>query len=80
MIKYSKQADKYLDLVPKALALRIHRAIDLLPTGDVKRMQGVSDPAIYRLRVGGYRVLFTSDGEVIKILRIDTRRRRLQAA
>lgn len=63
-IEYSKSAAKALQKMDKALRQRIHHAIIGLtktpPEGDIKPMQGYKDGR-YRLRVGGYRVVYRYD-------------------
>lgn len=49
--------------------MRIIRAINELPFGDVKRLQGNTDD--YRLRVGSYRVVFNKDDDDLIILIIE---------
>jgi mRNA interferase RelE/StbE len=46
------------------------KAIRRLPSGDVKKLQGETG---YRLRVGDYRVIFDRDGNVLMIIKIDSR-------
>lgn len=79
-IEYTKTAVKALNRMEKPLRLRIRDAIEGLtqkpPKGDIKPMQG--NPAgRYRLRVGGYRILYTygQDGtmEILCILDIGSR-------
>ena len=53
--KYSKLAEKYLDNQTKMTRKRIMDAIDDLPEGDVKKLQGRKG---YRLTIGSFRVLF----------------------
>ncbi len=48
---------------------RIINAINLLPYGDVKPLQGCSDD--YRLRVGDYRIVFCKDDIFLKITIIE---------
>lgn len=57
-IVYSKPAEKFLKRQERNTANRIRKAIEMLPFGDVKRMQG-KDYVLYRLRVGDFRVTFT---------------------
>lgn len=57
-IMVSHTALKYLKKLDKKKANRIMNAIENLPNGDVKKLQG-SDK--YRLRIGGYRAIFTKD-------------------
>lgn len=70
MIKYSKQAQKFLAKQEQRVRKRIESAIQLLPSGDVKKLQG---QPYYRLRVGDFRVLFDREGSVILIVKIDNR-------
>jgi len=58
MIKYNKQAEKFILSQGKTVALRLYRAIEHLPLGDVKRLHGQKAPQLFRLRVGDYRVVF----------------------
>ena len=69
-IQYSKQAVKFLQKQTKQVQQRIISAINKLPAGDVKRMQGSE---LYRLRVGDFRILFSRTGEVLFIERIGNR-------
>ncbi len=69
-IHYSKQALKFLSKQTAVTRARIVSAIMLLPAGDVKKMTG---QPYYRLRVGDYRVLFTREGTIIEIVKIDNR-------
>jgi len=70
MIKYSKQARKFLWKQELSVRQRIETAIQLLPAGDVKKLKG---QPYYRLRVGEFRVLFDRNGEVLLIVKIDNR-------
>lgn len=75
-IEYSRSAAKTLQKMEKPLRQRIHRAIIGLtktpPEGDIKPMQGYKDGR-YRLRVGGYRVVYRYDsrGTMIVLYIID---------
>ncbi|MDE7435692.1 MAG: type II toxin-antitoxin system RelE/ParE family toxin [Lachnospiraceae bacterium] len=69
-MNYSKQAIKFLKKQDKSTQRRIVTAIQALPAGDVKKLQGMSG---YRLRVGDYRVRFDREGNVVSILKIDNR-------
>ena len=75
-IEYSKTAAKALQRMDKALRNRIHDAIigltKIPPEGDVKPLQGYRDGR-YRLRVGGYRVIYRYDsqGTIIVLYIID---------
>nr|DAE53210.1 MAG TPA: Cytotoxic translational repressor [Caudoviricetes sp.] len=64
-IKFSKPAVKYIDSTDKPTKLRLKAAIERLPLGDVKKLQGLQND--YRLRVGDLRVLFSISGDTIVI-------------
>lgn len=74
-IAYSKSAVKALQRMDTPTRLRIKTAVEKLaedPTkGDIKPMQGTF-AGLYRLRVGGYRVIYhiTADGNA-QILFVD---------
>lgn len=70
MVKYSKQARKFLAKQEEKVRHRLEAAIQALPAGDVKKLQG---QPYYRLRVGDFRVLFNRDGSVILVVKIDNR-------
>lgn len=70
MIHYSKQAIKFLKKQDTPTRKRISSAINNLPSGDVKKLQGTEG---YRLRIGDFRVLFDKDGNIIYIERIENR-------
>ncbi|HZK27226.1 MAG TPA: type II toxin-antitoxin system RelE/ParE family toxin [Thermoclostridium sp.] len=65
-IKYEKGCLKYLKRLDKNTQLRIIKAINELPLGDVKKLQGGSDN--YRLRVGDFRIIFSKNDEKLIIL------------
>lgn len=69
-INYSKQAIKFLKKQDKPTKQRIVNAINTLPEGDVKRLQGQSG---YRLRVGDFRIIFDRTGNILFIEKIDNR-------
>ena len=69
-IRYSKQAIKFLGKQEESIRIRIKHAIMKLPAGDVKKLVG---QPYYRLRVGDFRVLFTRDGHIIQVSKIDNR-------
>ena len=64
-IKYEKDCLKYLKKLDRNTQVRIINAINQLPFGDVKKLQG--SIADYRLRVGNYRIVFSKDDENILI-------------
>ena len=63
---YSKQAVKTINHMDKTVKQRIKAAIEKLPDGDVKQLQG-QEVTTYRLRVGGWRVLYSlvEDGIIL---------------
>lgn len=69
-IQYSRQAIKFLAKQEESVRLRIKTAIQKLPAGDLKKLTG---QPYYRLRVGDFRILFTRDGHIIEIVKIDNR-------
>lgn len=69
-VLYSKQAIKFLTKQDKNIRARIKQAIDLLPLGDVKRLQGSNK---YRLRIGDFRIIFDKQGDVLYIEKIGNR-------
>ena len=69
-INYSKQAVKYLSKQDKIAQRRIIDAINKLPNGDVKKLQGRTG---YRLRVGNYRIIFSFSENILYIEEIDNR-------
>lgn len=70
MIKYSKQAQKFLAKQEQGARMRIEAAIQALPAGDVKKLKG---QPYYRLRVGDFRILFDRDGSIVLVVKIDNR-------
>jgi mRNA interferase RelE/StbE len=69
--KYSRIAEKYLDNQPQTVRKRIMDAIDDLPAGDVRKLQGREG---YRLTIGGFRVLFDYiDEKIVDVIAIGPR-------
>ena len=64
MTQYSKQAVKFLKKQDIPTRKRIVTAINNLPAGDVKKLQGTDG---YRLRVGDFRIIFDKNGDVLWI-------------
>jgi mRNA interferase RelE/StbE len=69
-INYSKQAVKFLSKQNKIVQKRIIDAINKLPSGDVRKLQGRTG---YRLRVGNFRIIFDTSGNILYIEEIDNR-------
>ena len=76
IIRYSKDALKFLSKLDKKSVERIREAIGGLtlvpPVGDIKSMQGYND-GTKRLRVGSWRVIYrvSTDGAVEILFVID---------
>lgn len=70
MIQYSKQTVKFLKKQDVTTRKRIITAINNLPAGDVKKLQGTEG---YRLRVGDFRIIFDKNGDVLWIEKIENR-------
>ena len=69
--QYSRSAEKYLDSQTNDVRKRIMDAVDKLPEGDVRKLQGRTG---YRLTVGGFRVLFDYlDDNIIDVVAIGPR-------
>lgn len=65
-----KPAKKFIDSLPINERRRIVNAIERLPdSGDTKRLQG--HEALFRLRVGSYRIIYTVDNGQLVVCVID---------
>ena len=64
-IEYSKKAVKYINSVDRQTKKRLKEAIEKIPFGDIKKLQGIEEG--YRLRVGDLRVLFSMENDKIYI-------------
>ena len=62
-ISYEKEAAKHIQTQDKTTRQRLKDAIEKLPDGDVKRLQGYKND--YRLRVGNLRVIYSIDNDII---------------
>ena len=70
-IRYNRAAEKYLDSQTPSTRKRIMDAIDDLPEGDVRKLQGRKG---YRLTIGAFRVLFDyADNSTIDVVTIAPR-------
>lgn len=56
-ISYAKAAVKAINGMDRPTKQRIRAAIEKIPAGDIKPLQGSNGS--YRLRVGGWRILFS---------------------
>ena len=71
---YSKTSVKYLQTLERKVAHKIIKAIEKLPSeGDTRKFRGKRIKNIYRLRVGKFRVVFSLEKDIIKVIKIDTR-------
>lgn len=57
VIEYAKQAVKAISGMDRPTKQRIRAAIEAIPKGDIKPLQGAKNS--YRLRVGDWRILFS---------------------
>lgn len=64
-IEYEKEAAKHISKMDRPTKQRLKEAIEKLPAGDVKKLQGIKDD--YRLRVGDLRVIFSVMNDIIII-------------
>lgn len=64
-IEYSKKSVKYIKSADTLTKKRLKEAIEKIPLGDIKKIQGVEDG--YRLRFGDLRVLFSMEDNKIYI-------------
>lgn len=69
-IRYSKQAVKFLQKQEKKTQIRIISSIESIPLGDIKKLQGEDK---FRLRVGDFRIIFSKEGYILMIEKIDNR-------
>jgi mRNA interferase RelE/StbE len=70
---YLKNAHKTLSDYDKSTRKRLIEAVDKIPQGDIKKLQGEKYPPLYRLRVGKYRIIYHVEQDEIIIVKIDTR-------
>jgi len=71
-ISFSKQSIKTINNMDSRTKSRIKIAIDKLPSGDTKQIQR-GKIITNRLRVGGWRILYTFDGDNLIIEKIGPR-------
>lgn len=68
---YSKQAEKFLEKQSDKVFVRVIDAVMKLPKGDVKKLKGNKE--LYRLRVGGFRILYRIKEGCVFVDKIDNR-------
>ena len=72
LIQYSRTAVKAISTMDCKTKQRIKAAIEGIPIGDIKPLQGYA--GYYRLRVGGWRIIFTyPDNDTLLIAKIAPR-------
>ena len=59
LIEFKTDALKFISKQPKNQQLRIMKAINSLPNGDVKKMISSKNENLFRLRIGSYRAIFS---------------------
>lgn len=64
-IRYERDAAKHIQAQDKPTRQRLKNAIEKLPDGDVKKLQGYKND--YRLRIGDLRVLFSIENDTITV-------------
>ena len=76
-VRYAKQAVKAIKGMDATTKKRIRQAINGIPAGNIKKLQGpyqTSQPELYRLRIGDWRVLFAyPEADTVLIERISPR-------
>ena len=74
IILFSKTSLKYLEKADEGIARKVMKSIRGLPLqGDIRKLKGRKIENLFRLRVGGLRVIFSMGNDEIKIIKIDTR-------
>lgn len=64
-IQYSKQAMKSIIEINEPFKSKIRTAIEKIPYGDIKKLQGYQN--LYRLRVGNYRIIYKAMTNLVYI-------------
>lgn len=70
-ILYKRQALKDIKKINNPYKTNIKKAIESIPKGDIKKLQGFQN--LQRLRVGKYRIIFSLENETITIMAIGSR-------
>jgi len=74
-IRLSKYAEKFLKKTDRLTEKRIRAALKKLqedpPQGDIKQLKGYDE--LFRLTVGGYRVIFCFGDDIIEVTDIEPR-------
>ncbi len=71
---YSRTSVRYLQKLEKDISRKIIGAVEKLPKeGDIIKLKGKKVKNIYRLRASKYRIIFSWEKDLIKVVKIDTR-------
>ena len=71
-IKYSKRSVKTINNMDSRTKQRIKKAIESIPSGDIKPLKGINGS--YRLRVGSWRIIFSYiEKDAVLIDKIESR-------
>lgn len=70
-VAYSKTVVKTILKYDKPTRERIYSALNNLPHGEVKRLQGKDNPPYFRIRIGDIRALFIKDDIKMEIFVFD---------
>ncbi|MFP4082165.1 MAG: type II toxin-antitoxin system RelE family toxin [Candidatus Aminicenantes bacterium] len=71
---YSRTSVKFLQTLQKDVVNKLIEAIEKLPfEGDRKKLKGRKVKNVFRLRIGKYRIIYSQQKDVIRIIKIDTR-------
>lgn len=75
-IEYKKKAAKYIETLDRPTKQRLRTGIlgllETPPQGDIKPLQGTNGES-FRLRIGGYRVIYRMEKDTIVIDKVDSR-------
>lgn len=74
----SETAVKQLSKLESQESIRIKNSLTVLkedpfrsrPKADLKKLKGFSNPSLYRLRIGDFRIIYTIDDKCIKVTEI----------
>ena len=73
IIKFKSEPLKFINKQSKPQKIRILKAINNLPNGDIKRLINIKNQILYRLRVGNYRIIYSLENNTITILNANNR-------
>ena len=67
-IEYTKTSIKQIKAQDQPTRNRLKKAIHEIPHGDIKKLRGHSE--VYRLRVGGLRVIYSVSNNIVTIRQV----------